>query len=67
MRYKNYYLIEWNNEHDLVLAESTREALELYFSHQQGKREKDGRRLEFDPRQLTIKEIQREDFLIKAP
>lgn len=62
-----YYLIEWGTGHDLVIAESSEEALKACFSHQKAKREKDERLLDFDPKELKIKQIQREDYVIKAP
>lgn len=67
MQYKHYYLIERGTETDLVLAETTRQAIELYFASEDEKRIKDERRLPFDPSELKIKQLQREDFLIKAP
>lgn len=67
IKYNNYYLVEWHNNVELVLAETTEEALLLLFNHQKEDRQKNEMRLPFDPKDLRIRQLQREDFLIKAP
>ncbi|WP_138226650.1 hypothetical protein [Paenibacillus algicola] len=67
IRYKHYYLVEWFDKEELVLAETTEEALLLFFNHQKEERHKNEMRLSFDPMELRVKRLQREDLLIKAP
>ncbi|WP_216479214.1 hypothetical protein [Paenibacillus brevis] len=60
-------MVEWFDKVELILAESTEEALLLFFKHQKEEREKNDMRLSFDPRELKVRQLQREDLVVKAP
>ncbi|MBU5672628.1 hypothetical protein KQJ23_12400 [Paenibacillus sp. MSJ-6] len=67
IKYKYFYMVEWFDKVELILAESTEEALLLFFKHQKEEREKNDMRLSFDPRELKVRQLQREDLVVKAP
>ena len=66
MQYNYYYLINYGKNEVVVLSESSTKAIELWINHKNDERERDNLSRSFEPSNFSIKEISREDLVIKA-
>lgn len=66
MEYKHYYLIRYGKDKILVLAKNSQEAVNIWIENKKEQLKKEGRYLEFNPKDFSVEEIEREDLVIKA-
>ncbi|KYD02652.1 hypothetical protein B4102_0246 [Heyndrickxia sporothermodurans] len=66
MEYNNYYLIRYGNDKILVLAKNPQDAVNIWIENKNEQLKKDGRYLDFNPREFSVEELEREDLVIKA-
>lgn len=55
-----------NKNKFVVSAENTQQAIKLWFESKNKEYQEDNRPLEFNPRDFSIRELEREDLVIRA-
>ncbi|WNB93409.1 hypothetical protein [Bacillus sp. NEB1478] len=67
MEYNFLYLIESGNNSVVVSAKNSIEAIGLWIEQKNKEIEEDGRLVKFNPTNYSVKQIEREDLIIRAP